>query len=737
MDTLITHDDPSSQFEGKNWKQARRKFKEDNEDNAELQLFLQSTSNGKDVKVQCLELKRTSENKYQQGLGGILENIDALMNLGDVAIKSAPESVGLAWMGVRMILRAIQGDWATFQLFSGACADIIGIMISCRVYGKMYGDSDDAPQSFAELHVKVVEFIPLIYTNILDFSYAVFRYTRKRTIIRIGAHLFKDVKGKFEGQIDGIKASDLKMREFARTASERMMMHLQKASIQGQNRMQSQLASLQETLDASLRSNEAIVKNLIEEMEEERKNTRKKTPYEIAQDEYEENMGHLDPTEVQYELLQENLDVRREPGTCRWIFNLGEYTRWQRSPQSSMIWVSGEGGYGKSIVMSTVIEELRAQHTDDTKAVVQYFFCKAGASETQDTDQILRSVVAHLYEKCQAYPDLLEHANQAINKGLGKKDKSKIIKFNFQVAYSELLRTIDREVFLVIDALDECADRQEQEFLQRLKTVVGTSGARIKLMVCSRTNADIVNDLQDIQNIKCEGNNAADIEKNVTTQMREFPGWTTTEKSYAVKKIVQNAGGQFKFVQVALESLRKPLIRPFEPIIDRLPNGLAGSYITSWNATNPDYLELLKTALTWTLFADGSAPVPVIMDAYSRTYSPEAGIKQVEPYEDPHPAVEKLDLHEKQIRIAGGQFLEVSSSGHVTLRHSTVRDFFVPRSEDSIQVEEHDALPGGRSKRLISDDAPWTIPKRQGHLEILKVLRKLCPGQSFRASLLM
>lgn len=722
MEVTEVEDAAASKFEGKNWRQARSSFKSKHENNVALRSFLGSQTDAYDVKAQCLELKRTSENKYSQGLGGILENIDALMNLGDVAIKSAPESVGLAWMGVRMCLRGVQGDWATFQLFSGACADIIGIMISCRVYGKLYGGKDH-PKGFQELHEKVIEFIPQIYTDILEFSYAVYKYTEKRTIIRIGAHIFKDVKGGFEGQINGIRKSDVKMRDFAKTASDRMIIYLQNENIRGQGEMKSQLVTMQETLDASLKSNEAIVRRLVEELEEESKNTRKKTPYEKAQDRYEENMEHLDPSELQYELLQENLDVHREPDTCLWIFDLKQYKDWYESSKSSMIWVSGEGGYGKSIIMSTVVERLRAQHTDNSKAVVQYFFCKAGTSTTQDTDQILRTITARLYENCLAFPELLEMANAAISKGLGKKDKMSTVEFNFKVACGGLLQAMNRDVFLVIDAIDECVDRQEKQLLQKLQAIIDTASPRIKIMVCSRPNADIAIALHGVANIKCEGNNTVDIKKNVTTQMREFPGWTAPEKNHAVEQIVRKSGGQFKFVQIALELLRKPLIRPFEPTIDGLPNGLDGSYITSWNATNADYRELLKTALTWTLFGDGSVTVPVIMDAYGRTYSREVGIAVEEEREILHETVRgKMNLHEKQIRIAGGQFLEVSSEGNVTLRHLTVKNFFVAKNEILLGDGPKEGSP---NEPAIGHRAPWTISAKHGHLEILRVIRKM------------
>ncbi|KAJ9653411.1 hypothetical protein H2198_007409 [Neophaeococcomyces mojaviensis] len=109
-------------FEGSNWDKARKRFVRNHKDTEQLRLFLKSRMHGSEVKDVCLKMQEESDNKYHSGFGGILENIGTLMTIGNVAIKSAPESVGLAWMGIRMCLKAVQGDWSTFQLFSGACA---------------------------------------------------------------------------------------------------------------------------------------------------------------------------------------------------------------------------------------------------------------------------------------------------------------------------------------------------------------------------------------------------------------------------------------------------------------------------------------------------------------------------------------------------------------------------------------------------------------------------------------
>ena len=52
-----------------------------------------------------------------------------------------------------------------------ACSDIIGILISCAVFSRMYGPSRGI-ESFQEIHTQVTDRIPIIYAEILDFSFS-------------------------------------------------------------------------------------------------------------------------------------------------------------------------------------------------------------------------------------------------------------------------------------------------------------------------------------------------------------------------------------------------------------------------------------------------------------------------------------------------------------------------------------------------------------------------------------
>ncbi|KAL9621124.1 MAG: hypothetical protein Q9160_004375 [Pyrenula sp. 1 TL-2023] len=710
-------------FESYNWNNARAAFMQRHKDNEKRQKFLKKQTTGSAVKEKCLELQNTSDRKYSKGLGGILSKVDALMKVGDLAIKSAPESVGLAWMGVRLCLHSVQDDFATFQVFSQACADVIGIMISCRVYGKMYGHPE-GPSDFQELHSKVVEYIPTIYASILDFSYAVQKHTDKNALLRIGKGMFSSSKNEFQDQITAIQQAEAKMNDYAQMATNRLVVHYQKQGLQGQEVMSADIAMMKEVLHANLKANEAFVKH-IEQLEEERKDMRRRTPYEKAKDEFEEIKKALNPADDQTGLYEERLK-RREDNTCRWIFDLDEYKSWQSKDDSNLLWVNGGPGYGKSILMATVIESLKADRTDAHDYLVQYFFCRGGDDATQTTARILQSLVYQLCALAVPSPELLDKCNEVMRKSnnnkksSGKLDDAKVKTYNIQSSFGGLVKALGKKVYLVVDALDECIDRKEKGLVKELLDLVHASGSQLKVLVCSRPESDLGDALSAVLAIKCEGRNEEDIRKNVKAELSTLPGWTSAEKESACEAIVRKSSGQFRYVDIALKILRKPLSRPFEKTFANLPDGLYSSYAQSLEQTDADYLELLKTSLTWSILAEGSIKVSEVMDAYSKTYSPDAGIEE---------AVKDVSVdvasafHDSQIRIAGGNFLDVSSQTHViSLRHASVRDYFLRTEEEAPKTNDDLDHICSKCSRHRDANGSFKISEKTGHFEIAQIL---------------
>jgi hypothetical protein len=165
-------------FEKKYWREAIEMFKESSDrDEKQTAGFLTEWDRPEEVKNFFENTKRHADEQYSPRFGRILEKIGIAMSAGDIAMKGAPESVGLAWMGVRMCLSTLADDYATFGIFGQAALDIMGIMISCAVFSQMYGPTRKIEAlNTKEIHSQVTTRIPIVYAAILDFSFSVKKY---------------------------------------------------------------------------------------------------------------------------------------------------------------------------------------------------------------------------------------------------------------------------------------------------------------------------------------------------------------------------------------------------------------------------------------------------------------------------------------------------------------------------------------------------------------------------------
>jgi hypothetical protein len=162
-------------FESATWRDAVNNFRLREHKEKRVEEFLKVYTTPQAVAQTLRERQREAPNQYGPVLTKVLGKIDIFLAAGDIAVKGAPESVGLAWTGISLALGSMQDDFATFQLFSSACVDIIGIMVSCRLFGRMFQTSKGPPEFF-EIQDATRNAIPKVYANILEFSYQMFKY---------------------------------------------------------------------------------------------------------------------------------------------------------------------------------------------------------------------------------------------------------------------------------------------------------------------------------------------------------------------------------------------------------------------------------------------------------------------------------------------------------------------------------------------------------------------------------
>jgi hypothetical protein len=172
-----------------------------------------------------------------------------------------------------------------------------------------------------------------------------------------------------------------------------------------------------------------------------------------------------------------------------WILETYEFQQWQRAQQSPLLWVKGDPGKGKTMLLCGIVNEL--SKSKDMRALLAYFFCQATDSRINTATAVLRGLVYLLVDQ---QPSLISH----IQKKHDHAGKTLFEDANAWTALSEIFTSILHDenlksTYLVIDALDECITG-----LPKLLDLIvqSSSSPRIKWIVSSRNWPEIEEQLE-------------------------------------------------------------------------------------------------------------------------------------------------------------------------------------------------------------------------------------------------
>ncbi|KAF2429351.1 hypothetical protein EJ08DRAFT_300122 [Tothia fuscella] len=336
-------------FESSAWVEARRLFYEIHartEKRESLEVFLQDDATTvSTIERVCRENEQRADAKHAPIIGKILEKITIFKHAGDLAVKAAPESIGLAWTGVSLCLSAFEDEYTTFKLLAKACIDIIGILTTCRSSVRMFAMSAGL-ETMEEIRSQVVDGIPNLYVQILELSFEIKKYLQKGKIKgRWTKGILESNKGKFEAIINEIESGQTKIAAFATAAHQELVQHDMKSYHEQttdlmrihHKEVANILDQLKASVDASNATTSACLAKYLQSLEQQ-------TPLELAQTNFKDRLRALDPSTSQVSSLQSR---QKRPGnTCLWIFedSMQDYRIWHDSQNSSLLWLSGPGG---------------------------------------------------------------------------------------------------------------------------------------------------------------------------------------------------------------------------------------------------------------------------------------------------------------------------------------------------------------------------------------------------------
>jgi hypothetical protein len=169
----------------------------------------------------------------------------------------------------------------------------------------------------------------------------------------------------------------------------------------------------------------------------------------------------------------------------RWILENSDFRQWCSAQQSRLLWIKGDPGKGKTMLLCGIINELeRSMAKSD---LLSYFFYQAADSRINNATAMLRGLTYMLVDQ---QPSLVSHIRMKYD----QRGKTLFEDANAWVALSEIFTSILQDpslntTYLIIDALDECV----ADLPKLLDFIVRTSSGspRIKWIVSSRNWPEI------------------------------------------------------------------------------------------------------------------------------------------------------------------------------------------------------------------------------------------------------
>ncbi|KAL8888657.1 MAG: hypothetical protein Q9192_006143, partial [Flavoplaca navasiana] len=346
------------------------------------------------------------------------------------------------------------------------------------------------------------------------------------------------------------------------------------------------------------------------------------------------------------------------PGSCQWVFSRPAFTSWlnDMTGSSSILWVNGLPGSGKSVLSSFVIGQLR-----DMGYSCQYYFFRYADHTKRTSNAMLRSLAYQITVCLPQLRDLLH----SMSEEAVKLEKAEARVIWQKVFVSKLCKLRVRQpLYWVIDALDEC---EAPDQLLSLFSSISTSLIPLRIMVVGRKTDALsicfrrLNHSVRIDDLSTD-NTQTDLRHYVEEEIKYLRG-DLGMKARVVETVYEKANGIFLWVNLVLkEILRCHTEAEIERALQDMPSDLEPLYQRMdgalYESLRPGDRDLSKVILTWVVYSQRT----LTLEEFSEALQPE--ISSV------------LDLRFTISHVCG-DFVVIDAKGRVGLVHQTAREYLI------------------------------------------------------------
>ncbi|KAL1854535.1 hypothetical protein Plec18170_004624 [Paecilomyces lecythidis] len=367
---------------------------------------------------------------------------------------------------------------------------------------------------------------------------------------------------------------------------------------------------------------------------------------------------------------------RRLDKTGTWFIEQQVYKDWKLMP-GSLIWVHGIPGCGKTVLISGVIDNIR-EFCDQTRlSMIAYFYFKTDDTLKKTRTSMLRSLVEQLFEKSGQEERHLSRLYSSLRQQ--------------QPTAGQLLSTLKEmiaefsNVFLVLDALDECEDKED--LLDDLEQLLKWDIPNLHILASSRNEKNIRDSLEPL----CMAHGSipvsaalvkGDIRAFVRDRLEKDKAFRRWRNQSAVKEEIENsltekADGMFQWVICQLKALEKCYSpSQLRKALASLPATLYDTYERILLGISKENANIAFKILQWLLFSLRPLKIEELAQLAVVEFEEEELLDKERKFWDP----------EDILRICPGLVTTLEDNGNgspeerktiVRLAHASIREYLL------------------------------------------------------------
>ncbi|EXJ76933.1 hypothetical protein A1O3_10090 [Capronia epimyces CBS 606.96] len=267
---------------------------------------------------------------------------------------------------------------------------------------------------------------------------------------------------------------------------------------------------------------------------------------------------------------------KRHPETGRWLVDGQDFADWKCLP-FSLMWLHGNAGCGKTVLSAAALHDILQQQKSQPDVMVSYFYFDFNDAEKQLSRKAIRSLLFQFALQDSRALEDLQKLHQDCRNGHQQPPEDRIRSLFWEV----LARP--RPKYILLDALDECTDREE--LLIFISDLSDSTPSELRILATSRRERDIEDELHSVAN-HCIDIQSALVDIDIRVYIRDrmatdkkLKKWPPSVQNEITAALMEKAGGMFRWVFCQLASIRQCIkLSTLRKTLSSLPKTLDETY---------------------------------------------------------------------------------------------------------------------------------------------------------------